>query len=178
MTITSFNGIKINSFEKLNKTVSKFRIKNSIQSIINSVKWDNNDYTISTKFLDKKEIEKKYKTYFLSKQDIIVGYISAIFESNKCYIAQIAVSEDEQRKGYGKILMNKIFEKSIKKEIPTVKLHCENKNFNFYDFFAYPKSTTLTDRKYSNGESLYKIVYTMPLFKPSCITNYFKGDIL
>lgn len=144
----------------------------SVQEINNSVNWGHYNRTIPKMIYSS---DSRNKVLMLAQEGKILGYATVQGlkqSSNPAYISYLAVSADQQKNGFGKMLMEKIFSKALKYGTNKLTLDFrgrfantgeENKKLiQFYTSFKYPyKLKTENEGLYLNGDQRYSITYLL-----------------
>lgn len=134
----------------------------AILVIHRSVAWEEGDDRLSIRRLQ----EPQNLSYFIRKNasQEIVAYITAKPIKNGYYVSFIAVKSEEQGQKYGTVLMQKIFDKAIKKGGSELHLDFEGdkpQNYHFYDKFSYPHQIEHTSTTFYSGSPRYQVVYNL-----------------
>lgn len=103
------------------------------------------------------DIENKIYSfpYVLYKGDQIIGYTNCWYYCNELHIGNFAIKKEFQQKGYGKFLMEKIFEIFPDYKLALLEVGISNKAaINLYEKFGFK---ILSTRKsyYANGEDAF-----------------------
>lgn len=103
------------------------------------------------------DISNKDRSYYylISESDEIVGYISIWLILDEISINNIAISKQYRGKGYGKLLIEKIFELGKEKEVRNYILEVRESNVEAIGLYEKVGFKIIGKRKqfYSNGET-------------------------
>ena len=78
----------------------------------------------------------------IEEKDKIIGYVSIRINGNMSEILNLVIDKNNQNKGYGKILMNYVFDKTRSKGIKSVVLDVRTKNtraIHFYESLGFKR---------------------------------------
>jgi len=67
----------------------------------------------------------------------IIAVVMGGFDGRRGYVHHLAVDPDYQKKGYGKILMDKLMKKFLEMKVHKVHLFIEKYNKNIVEFYEY-----------------------------------------
>lgn len=110
------------------------QLTNNIKKIQQSIGWDAMDLRIAQRRLHN-HADPKITIKQAGTKELLAYAILTPQASNQWYLSQIAVSADQQGRGLGKMVMNKIFEEARLQNISQISLETEGKVTNFYQSF-------------------------------------------
>lgn len=88
---------------------------------------------------------------------IVGGYLVFRCLQNHAHVLNFGVAADEQRKGYGKLLIRKLVDHCLNRRINTVHLEVRKSNEQailFYQSCGF-ETVSIRENEYSDGESAY-----------------------
>lgn len=109
-------------------------------------------------------ISKQNKLFILKEKNKILGYILLIYYHKSIRIYSIAISKDSQAKGYGKKLLEYVFNLAleVKKIYITLEVKKSNKNaIKLYEKFGF-HSKKILQNYYGNEDAIKmikKVIY-------------------
>ena len=93
-------------------------------------------------------------------EEKIITVVMGGFDGRRGYVHHLAVDPDHQRKGYGKMMMNKLNQEFLRMGVHKVHLFIENSNegvLNFYNKIGWEVRHDLIMMSYVPNEDVYKM---------------------
>ena len=116
-------------------------------------------------FIDSLQSKDYFKMLVLD--DLLIGFIIARFASNQCEILNIAVDISQRLKGYGSVLLEKLIDLCLKKNINEIFLEVRESNssaIKLYDKYrfnevGFRRNYYSTDKKEKKEDAIIMALY-------------------